>query len=143
MLKLVCGLSRKVGEPNFGSRGASVSVEVELDSVTLRQPEKLKQHIRCGFDRIREAIEEELARPGPEGPGEEPQGRNGRRRGRRVRPATSSQLRLLRVLAGRKDVDLVGLCRDRCGKEDPAELTLAEASRLIDDLGGNREHERR
>ena len=32
MLKLSTGFSRKVGEPNFGSRGASVNLEIEIDS---------------------------------------------------------------------------------------------------------------
>lgn len=137
MLKLACGLSKKVGEPNYGSRGASVTVEMELDSVTLRQPERLKQHIRCAFDRVREAIEEELGRPGPAaghvgGSESAPARRNGTNPDR---PASSSQLRLLRVLADRRGEELADLVRDRCGKEDPAELTLKQASRLIDELG--------
>ncbi len=31
-MKLNVGLSRKVGEPNYGSRGASVNLELELDA---------------------------------------------------------------------------------------------------------------
>lgn len=62
MIKLVCGLSKRIESLNTGSREASVSVEVQLERVTLRQPEKLKEHIRCGFNRIRDAIDEELAR---------------------------------------------------------------------------------
>lgn len=65
MPKLICGLSKRIEDFEIGSRTASVSVEVELDAATIRDTAKLKQHIRCGFDRIREAIEEELARPDP------------------------------------------------------------------------------
>ncbi len=30
MIRLDVGLSRKVGEPDFGSRGASVNLDIEL-----------------------------------------------------------------------------------------------------------------
>jgi hypothetical protein len=33
------GFSRKVGEPNEGSRGASVHLEVELDGAALNDPD--------------------------------------------------------------------------------------------------------
>ena len=36
MLKLNIGLSRKVGEANFGSRGASVNLELEVESGLVR-----------------------------------------------------------------------------------------------------------
>lgn len=65
MPKLICGLSKRIEDAFSGCRTAFVSAEVELDIATIRDTTKLKQHIRCGFDRIREAIEEELARPRP------------------------------------------------------------------------------
>lgn len=148
MPKLVCELSKQVRLETGGLKTAGVRLEVEIVAETARNPGRLLQHIRCGFDRVREAIDEELARAEPQrdlagaGP---PSTSNGRSSGHKsARPATSSQLRLLRVLAGRKDADLAGLSRDRYGKEDSAELTLAEASGLIDELGGgHREPERR
>ena len=149
MAKLCCTLTKQVRDGPHGGRTASVSLEVELDAETVKNPPRLRQHIRYGFDRVREAIDEGLRRHEPTGDlagaggVEAPQGNGRTRAARGDRPATASQLRLLRVLAGRKDADLAGLCRERCGKEDVAELALAEASRLIDELGGNREHERR
>jgi hypothetical protein len=49
----------------------------------------------------------------------------------------------LRVLAGRRDADLAHLTEERYRKEDVGELSLAEASRLIDELGGAKTQEGR
>ena len=40
-LKLNVGLNRKVGEQNYGSRGASVNVEMELESSLVGEPSRL------------------------------------------------------------------------------------------------------
>ena len=40
-MTLNVGLSRKVGEPNYGSRGASVNLELELDNSLVEQPEQV------------------------------------------------------------------------------------------------------
>ncbi|QDT17213.1 hypothetical protein [Alienimonas californiensis] len=60
MLKLNAGLSRKIGQPDYGSRGAMVNVEVELSAELLKDPEKLRRQIRGCFEVIREAIDAEL-----------------------------------------------------------------------------------
>ena len=44
-LKANVGVSRKVADNNYGSRGASVNVEVELESALVNGPERF-------FDRI-------------------------------------------------------------------------------------------
>jgi hypothetical protein len=46
MLKINVGFNRKVGEANYGSRGASVNLELDLDSVLIGEPERLKDRIR-------------------------------------------------------------------------------------------------
>lgn len=53
-LKLNVGLSRKVGDANYGSRGASVNVEMELESALVSEPAKLKERIRQLFDTTHE-----------------------------------------------------------------------------------------
>ncbi len=47
-LKLNVGLSRKVGEPNYSSRGASVNLELELDSAIVGEPDRLQERISSG-----------------------------------------------------------------------------------------------
>ena len=41
MLKLNAGFSRKIGEPNYGSRGASVNIELEVESNLIGQSGQL------------------------------------------------------------------------------------------------------
>ena len=45
MLKLNVGLNRKMGEPNFGSRGGSVNLKVELDNSLMDTPDRLREKI--------------------------------------------------------------------------------------------------
>ena len=60
MIKLNAGFSKKVGEPNFGSRGASVNVDLEVESALIDQPEALQERIRRLFVLARKAVEDEL-----------------------------------------------------------------------------------
>ena len=62
-LKLNVGLSRKVGEPNYGSRGASVNLELELDSAIVGEPERLQERIRQMFHLAKDSIDSELNAP--------------------------------------------------------------------------------
>ena len=43
------GLSKKVGEPDYGSRGASVNLETELDAGLVNDPDRLRDRIRQLF----------------------------------------------------------------------------------------------
>ena len=60
MIKLNAGFSRKVGEPNFSSRGASVNLELELESSVIDSPDKMHEKIRVLFKLARKAVDEEL-----------------------------------------------------------------------------------
>jgi hypothetical protein len=60
MLKLNVGLNRKVGEPNYGSRGGSVNMEVELDNTLMQEPERLRETVSRLFAMVRQSLEQEL-----------------------------------------------------------------------------------
>ena len=59
-LKANIGFSRKVGEPHFSSRGASVHLELELDTTLLEQPTRLLERIHDAFEFARAAVDAEL-----------------------------------------------------------------------------------
>ena len=57
MIRLNCGISRKVGQANFGSRGGSIHLEVELADL---DNNKLKESIHRLFHLAKESLEQEL-----------------------------------------------------------------------------------
>ncbi len=129
MLKLNVGFSRKVGEANYGSRGASLHLELELDSGLIQQPDKLQERIRRLYAMARQAVEEELR--GQNGHPET----NGNGRHESTAPkATAAQLRAVRAIADRQRLDLPSLLREQYGAASTDDLTLPQASRLIDEL---------
>ena len=166
-MKLNVGLSRKVGEPNYGSRGATVNLELELDSTLVAEPERLQERIRELFGLAKASIDEELhiepTQPAanmqrsttqPATPHRQPHatGRNGASRsttnGYRSNgngrpptnnppPATASQIRALHAISNRLGLNLETEIQDRFDITDAATLTIAEASQLIDDLNNN------
>lgn len=69
-MKLNVGLSRKVGEANYGSRGASVHLEVEVESALAAEPQQLQERIRLLFRLARQSVDSELNGNGNgQGPG--------------------------------------------------------------------------
>ena len=145
MLKLNAGFSRKIGEANYGSRGASVNVELELDSSLIGDPDALCSRIKNLFDLARHAVDEELAadvaaagavRTAPGNGQRSPT--NGRDnhapRREQTRSATVSQLRAIRAICDRQQLDADLVANERFCVEQLEELTLQEASSLIEDL---------
>ena len=151
MLKLNAGLSRKIGQPDYGSRGAMVNVEIELPADVLRDPEKLKRQVRGCFETLRAAVDEELGvTPGNSGdPQEErwrPTGdvrRNGNSNGhasnsngyaangRGGLPCTEKQVRALHAFSRRAGADLTAELR-RLGVTTAEELSRRQSSAAID-----------
>jgi len=145
-LKLNVGASKKVGEANYGSRGASVNVEMELDSTLIGEPARLQEKIRQMFGLVRTSLTEELNGGNSHGPPPEPQApaasvpaarsSNGNGNGQRggMRLATPAQVKALYGIARQQGVDLGRLLQERCHVARPDEVTIRQASALIDEL---------
>ena len=158
-MKLNVGVSRKLGLPNYGSVGASCNLELELDATLLeRDLDAFHSQIRGAYLAAHQAVHEELARlqaVGTQAPTKPPTrdavngsgAANGHARGngeavpagrtaaeapRSGKPATASQVNAIRAIARRHEADLDGLLHDEYGVARPEELTLAQASRVID-----------
>ena len=163
-MKLNVGLSRKVGEPNYGSRGASVNLELEIDSTLAAEPDRLQDRIRELFCLARASIDEELQSGTSQSPtnaqrlndrtaastrqqhanGQSAGSRaatngsrsngNGRQSANNPPPATASQVRALHAITNRLGLNLEAVLQDRFNLGNAAVLTIAEASQLIDEL---------
>jgi hypothetical protein len=161
-LKLNVGVSRKVGLPDYCSAGASCNIEVELDAGLLQHDlGAFHAEVRAAFIAARQAVDDELVRlqaqPASTGVPATVNG-HGRRngvpvqpigaparttgvparangsKGRAPMPATSNQIKAIRAIARRQNADLTGLLADEFGVEVPEDLTLSQASGLIDQL---------
>ena len=148
MLKLNVGLTKKVGQENFGSKGASVNVELELDSGIITEPERLRERIKQLFTIAKSSVDEELngssqVANGHSGTATTGAGTNGNghtngngtsQRKTSPRRATASQARALHVIADRQGIDLAGLLRQRFSLDQAGDLSITEASAMIDEL---------
>jgi hypothetical protein len=121
-LKLSIASSRKIGEPNYGSRGAIVGLEMEVDASLMNQPRQLHERIRRLFRMAKQSVDVELIRPASRQNGDQDTSR---------RPAIARQIRAIQTIAGRRNLDLSEELV-RLGVERPEDLSIVEASQLID-----------
>ena len=142
-LKVNVGLSRKVADANYCSRGASVNVELELDSSLIAEPAKFQEKIRQAYALVRTSLNDELnasngQHPVPAANGNGSNG-NGNKptNGPRVRPATQSQVKAIHAIANNQRLDLAGYLADHHHVNRPEDLDIKTASLVIDSLKGN------
>ena len=142
------GLSKKIGQPDYGSLGASCHVEVELDSsLVYSDLDGFHQKVKQAFVACSQAVSDELHRQqsasSPAVNGASPQVRSngepsrGQATGGRrseVRKATASQVRAIEAIAGKLQLDLAGWLEQRYGLRLAAELSITQASETIDAL---------
>ena len=142
MLKLNVGLSRKVGEANYGSRGASVHLELEVESALAADAKTLQDRIRSLFRLARSSVDEELASQASASSPAASRQTNGRDGSENdngaarhtARPATASQVRAIHAIANRHHLDLTSELRSRYDVSYPEQLSISEASQFIDHL---------
>ncbi len=169
-MKVQLGLAKKIGQPDYGSLGASCNIELELDGGLLfNDLDGLQQKVRAAYTVCRQAVDDELAsqtgssssalnshgadhvsthtngRDHSDGdtaargnPNRDCGGANGSQNGHQSngnrRAATSAQVRALHSIATRQNFNLTDLIRERFHIFKAEELSLREASQLIDEL---------
>ena len=144
-LKLNVGLSKKIGQPDYGSLGASCNVEVELDSAMLfDDPDAFHERTMNAYAACRQAVEDQLARQQVSSGQDSTDGKtasstatrhshdssNGHR-------ATQRQLDYARQLAGQirgLGVDQLEDLAETMFSKSLADLSSLDASGLIDTL---------
>jgi len=149
--KLSVGLQKKVGLPNYGSLGASCHVEFEVDPAWIdSDPDRFRRKVHQAYDACHQAVQERLAREkhGEDAPParfatparNEPPDHSGSTNDRpdsqrrHAGTATQNQLRAVFSLARRQRIDPLRLAGDRFGVDRIEDLSIREASVLIDEL---------
>jgi hypothetical protein len=134
-LTLNCGLTRKVGDSNFGSRGASVNLAVELESSLVTEPAKLQEKIRQLFAVVRTSLNEEL-NGGGKGSNAAAGGSNAGNLNQSKPPrlATAPQVKAIAGLLRAQGIEPGPLLQQKFKAAKPEDLSVQQASALITDL---------
>lgn len=151
-MRLIIGLSKKIGLPGFGSVGATCQLESAEFNAELGSDD-FERRAKRAFDACRKAVEEEIARHGGKSlrtseashPSEasssngesflRERSMNARPPGSGGRPATLKQLNALKAMATKRRLSR-GELNDVLGGKPFDALTIAEASIAIDRLQG-------
>lgn len=155
--KLSVGLQKKIGLPNYGSMGASCHVEFEVDPAWIdADPDRFRRKVHQAYDACHQAVQERLRRekdneefqkpvfgsPSEENSADRDPVISGRaddrsQQRRHAGSATQNQLRAIFSLARRQRIDPQRLAGERFGVDRIEDLSIREASSLIDELKRN------
>ncbi|WP_417730850.1 hypothetical protein [Rosistilla oblonga] len=148
-LTLSVGLQKKVGLPDYGSLCASCHVEFEIDrSLIDNDLEGFHEKAAGAFAACRQAVNDQLVQqsaysssPPSNGKPNRTYHHNGHARHsggevpkQNAGTATQSQIRAIFAIARRQRVNPSSLVREKFGVDRPEDLSIREASTLIDEL---------
>jgi len=136
MIRLNVGLSRKIGQANYGSKGGSVNLEVEVADL---DHNKLRESIQKLFSLAKQSLEDELSSEGQEVQDKpivqvsvKPEGQTLQEvLTSDARLVTSKQLSFLQNLARTQRRNLEQEC-GQAYQASPERLTSKQASQLIE-----------
>ena len=132
--KVTVGLCKKRGLPNFGSISVSCHMDVHLDDQETATPETVTAYVERAFARCRNSIAQELAKHESEPTPAASTASEPASHRHPARPATDAQVRAIRAIASKQGIVLAVELHDRFGVRSPNQLTLTQASQLIDSL---------
>ncbi len=145
--RLSVGISRKIGQPNFGSACATCQLEIEIDNTLMNDhSDTLTERIRRTFELCRREVEHELSLTTSNG-ADTGNTIRAHVHGRvatshpaaghsRARPATDAQIRAIHAIASKANISLASELDVEFGVSSPQSLTIAQASELIEKLKG-------
>ena len=155
--KLSVGLQKKIGLPNYGSLGASCHVEFEVDPAWIdADPDRFRRKVHQAYDACHQAVQERLRREKENEGFQIPEFRTPSNKVSVSQESTNSdrtaadsqhrhhtgtvtqnQLRAIFSLARRQRIDPQRLAGERFGVDRIEDLSIREASAMIDELKRN------
>ena len=142
--KLSVGLQKKLGLPGYSSIGASCHVEFEVETSLMESNlNGFHQKVHSAYSACQQAINEQLARyqstpPNLNAPSRTQLNGQNNPNPQQVRQessrATRNQIRSIFAIARSQGLDPLQIVRTRFNLDLPEDLTIREASSLIDEL---------
>ena len=143
MIKLHVSACKKITDGNYGSRGGTVGIEIEVDSSLVGDSAKLQAHIRHLFELARRSLTEELMASNEPANIEDSHHHDGANLNGNgasnavsvvpVRYASEKQLALIQGLLRKSKIPYQPLLGE-CKVSSFNELTVQQASRIIESL---------